>query len=432
MNTNQTKIVVVGGGFAGINLIKKLIRSGKFEVTLVDRNNYNFFPPLLYQVATGFLEVSNIGIPFRKLFQGKPGVHFRLGELERILPAEKKILLSTGEIAYDYLVLANGVESNSFGLENIQRHALPMKTVNDAIDLRNHFFQTAEKAANVSDPEEKKRLTTMAIVGGGPTGVEIAGMIAEMSAGILQKDYPELAGCQGKIFLIDSNPELLSPMASSAKKYTYDSLVKMGVTVRLNARVKDYVNDTLFLSGSEEIGTCTVVWAAGVAGKKTEGLPEPSYGPRNRLYVDRFGRVAGLTQVFAIGDSSINLDDPAYPKGHPQVAQVAIQQAKNLADNLVASEAETGILTPFSYSDKGSMAIIGRTKAVADLPKPGFHFKGKIAWLMWIFVHLFSLIDHRNRVKTFFNWVVAYFTKDQSLRFIIRPSDKKQNISATG
>ncbi|SHH34292.1 NADH dehydrogenase [Chryseolinea serpens] len=423
MKENSKHVVVVGGGFAGINLAQQLYNNPHFRVTVVDQNNYNFFPPLLYQVATGFLETSNISFPFRKLFQGKSNTSFRLGELQKIVPEEKKIVLSSGDLSYDYLVLATGTETNFFGLENVKKHALPMKTVNDAIEMRNYLLQAAEKATVISDPGERRKFGSIVIAGGGPTGVEISGMLAEMKEYVFAKDYPELNIAQIKIFLVDASPTLLSPMSQKSQRYTYDTLTESGVTVKLDVSVKDYVDDTVILSNGEKIETKILIWAAGVTSKVFEGMPKESYGRGRRLLVDEHNKVKGLDAIYAIGDTSFQTTDKNYPEGHPQLAQVAIQQGKLLAKNLVA-QLKQKPMKPFAYNDKGSMAIIRRNKAVADLPK-GLFFRGFIAWAMWLFIHLLSLINYRNRLKTLYNWTAAYFTRDQSLRMIIRPSRRE-------
>ena len=423
MKENSKHVVVVGGGFAGINLAQQLYNNPHFRVTVVDQNNYNFFPPLLYQVATGFLETSNISFPFRKLFQGKSNTSFRLGELQKIVPEEKKIVLSSGDLSYDYLVLATGTETNFFGLENVKKHALPMKTVNDAIEMRNYLLQAAEKATVISDPGERRKFGSIVIAGGGPTGVEISGMLAEMKEYVFAKDYPELNIAQIKIFLVDASPTLLSPMSQKSQRYTYDTLTESGVTVKLDVSVKDYVDDTVILSNGEKIETKILIWAAGVTSKVFEGMPKESYGRGRRLLVDEHNKVKGVDAIYAIGDTSFQTTDKNYPEGHPQLAQVAIQQGKLLAKNLVAQQKQKP-MKPFAYNDKGSMAIIRRNKAVADLPK-GLFFRGFIAWAMWLFIHLLSLINYRNRLKTLYNWTAAYFTRDQSLRMIIRPSRKE-------
>lgn len=405
-----------------MNLANNLAGKSDFEVTLVDKNNYNFFPPLLYQVATGFLEVSNISYPFRKLLQGKPNVNFRMGELLEVVPEENKIVLQNGALEYDYLVMATGTETNYFGIENIRKNAQPMKTLHDAINLRNFMLQKSEEATLATDESEKRKLTTIVVAGGGPTGVEVAGMLAEMRKNIGLKDYPELTGIESEIYLVDGGPSVLAPMSQASQQYTHDSLVALGVNVKLNKQVVNYENDVVTFADGETIETKILIWAAGVTGKITEGMPAESYGRGRRLLVDAFNKVQGTENIFAIGDIALQTTDGNFPNGHPQVAQVAIQHGKLLAQNFQAM-AQNKPLRPFAYHDKGSMAIIGRNKAVADLPKPKLHFKGFIAWFMWLFVHLVSLITVPNRVKTLYNWMIAYFTKDQAMRMIIRPQE---------
>lgn len=417
------EIVIVGGGFAGVNIVRQLANRSEFHVTLVDKNNYNFFPPLLYQVATGFIEPSNISYPFRKLFHGKKNTNFRMGELLKIVPEENKIILSSGELSYDYLVLATGTESNYFGMENIKKASLPMKTVDDAIELRNTLLLKTEKATITTDEVEKKKLSTIVIAGGGPTGVEVAGMLAEMRMNILDKDYPEFKNKRVRICLVDGSPVLLTPMSAASQSYTLETLQKMGVEVILNKQVKDYVDDNVVFSDGETIPTKLLIWTAGVTAKVLDGIPAESYGRGKRLMVDAFNLVIGTSNIYAVGDNCIQITDPKFPNGHPQLAQPAIQQGKNLAKNFIAMQLGK-TLKPFEYYDKGSMAIIGRSKAVAEIPKPKLNFKGFIAWFMWLFIHLFSLINYRNRIKTMYNWTVSYFTKDQSLRMIFRPKDK--------
>lgn len=421
-------IVIIGGGFAGINLAQSLAKKEGFHVTVVDRNNYNFFPPLLYQVATGFLEVSNISYPFRKLFQSYSNVNFRLGELQKIVPESNKVILNTGEVSYDYLVIATGTESNYFGIENIKKNGIPMKTLNDATNMRNFLLLKMEEATIETDEVKKKKLTTIVIAGGGPTGVEIAGMLSEMRKNIFTKDYPELAGYKGAIYLVDGGSKVLAPMSEVAQKYTYDTLVKMGVQVELNKQVKDYADDTVTFADGETIQTKILIWAAGVTATVFEGIPATSYGRGKRLLVDAYNKVTGAQNIYAIGDTSFQTTDPNFPGGHPQLAQVAIQQGKNLAKNFLRM-VKNEVPVPFKYHDRGSMAIIGTTKAVADLPKPVLHFTGFIAWFMWLFIHLISLINYRNQIRTFFNWIAAFITKDQSLRMIIRPASKPNDDS---
>ncbi|HEV7928937.1 MAG TPA: NAD(P)/FAD-dependent oxidoreductase, partial [Nitrosospira sp.] len=333
----KTEIVIIGGGFAGLNLVKHLAKEQDFHVTLVDLNNYHLFPPLLYQVATGFLDASNITYPFRKLFHGKENIRFRLGKLQKVMADNNKVLLSTGELSYDYLVLATGTESNYFGMENIRRAALPMKTVDDAIEIRNYMLQKMEEATIELDEMKRKKLFSVVIAGGGPTGVEIAGMLAEMRKSILHRDYPELSGLQPQIYLVDGSSALLSAMSGQSQKYTHDMLLKLGVEVHLNTQVRDYINDAVVFSDGKTIETKMLFWTAGVTAKIFEGMPGESYGRGNRLLTDEYNKVIGVPSIFAIGDTCLLTSDRNFPQGHPQLAQVALQQGRNLAANLVAA-----------------------------------------------------------------------------------------------
>lgn len=418
------KIVIVGGGFAGINAAKYACANRDNEVTLVDKNNYTFFPPLLYQVATGFLEASNISYPFRKMFQKKNNLHFRMGGLKKISPEQNKILLTTGILDYDILILATGTETNYFGMDNVKNNAIPMKTVNDALEMRNYLLGQMEKATITTDPKVLERKLTMVVAGGGPTGVEVSGMLAEMRLSVVRKDYPELKGMgnRGRIYLIDGGNQLLSPMSTKSQVNTYNALQKLGVEILLNKRVADYVDNKVLLNDGTIIESENLIWAAGVTAHTFEGLPAESYGRGNRLIADAYNKLTGFDNIYAIGDTCLQITDKKFPNGHPQVAQVALQQGKNLAKNFRRKD-KGKALVPFRYRDRGSMAIIGRNKAVADIP-PNIHFSGFFAWFVWIFIHLMSLVTYRNRVTTFYNWMVSYFTRDQSLRMIIRPSRK--------
>ncbi|MFC0777289.1 NAD(P)/FAD-dependent oxidoreductase [Flavobacterium sp. HJSW_4] len=420
------KIVIIGGGFAGLNLAKELVNQPQIQVTLVDKNNYNFFPPLIYQVATAFLEPSSISYPFRKFFAGKKNLQFRLGELLSVSPAEKKITLSNGELDYDHLVFATGAETSYFGMENVMKNAIPMKTLNDAIVMRNTLLKNLEKAAICKDMRKRRKLLTIVVAGGGPTGVEVSGMFAEMRKSILLKEYPELDTSASNVYLVDGGDALLAPMSKDSQKDTLEALTKLGVVVKLNTKVVDYVDDTVVFENGETIQTKNLIWAAGVSAKIFEGIPTESYGRGRRMATDAYNKVNAVDNIYAIGDTAIASGDAKFPNGHPQVAQVAIQQGLNLAKNFKAM-VENKPLKPFAYNDKGSMAIIGRAKAVVDLPSPKWHFKGFFAWIIWLFIHLISLITYRNRLNTFWNWMVAYFAKDQSLRMIIRPDKKNQN-----
>lgn len=421
-------IIIIGGGFAGIEIAERLLKAGqKSNIILVDKNNYNFFPPLLYQVATGFLDVSNISYPFRKFFRGHSNFSFRMGELLEVKPQENKVLLNNGELQYSKLIIATGTVSNYFGNENIKKNALPMKTIVDAISLKNTILSRLEKATQTSDLEERKKLTTFVVAGGGPTGVEIAGMLSELKQNVLLEDYPELGNVPFDIHLIDGLPTVLAPMSKASQDYATQSLQKMGINIKLGQLVKDYIDDTVFIADGTEIKTKNLLWTAGVTAIVFNGIPEASYGRGKRLIVDAYNKVEGTENIYALGDTSIMTADPAFPNGHPQLAQVAIQQAQKLSENIIL-QAKGKTLSPFKYNDKGSMAIISRNRAVADLTAGPFkHFNGFFAWLIWVFVHLFSLINLRNKITTFFNWMNAYFTKDQPLRMIIKSDPHDEN-----
>jgi NADH dehydrogenase len=417
------QIVIIGGGFAGINLAKELTNQKGIEVILIDKNNYNFFPPLIYQVATGFLEPSSISYPFRKFFAGKKNLQFRLGELQKVIPAENKIILNNGELKYDQLVFATGAETSYFGMENVKKNAIPMKTLNDAIEMRNTLLKNLEKASITKDIRKRRAMLTIVVAGGGPTGVEVSGMFAEMRKNILLREYPELSTAASQIYLVDGGDALLSPMSKDSQKDTLEAVTKLGVVVKLNTRVVDYKDDTVFFASGETILTKNLIWAAGVSAREFEGIPAESYGRGKRMVTDAFNKVIVTNNIYAIGDTCIQLTDEDFPAGHPQVAQVAIQQGENLAENFKLM-LKNKPLKPFKYLDKGSMAIIGKNKAVVDLPKPKMHFNGFFAWMIWLFVHLMSLITYRNRINTFYHWMIAYFSKDQSLRMIIRPEKR--------
>jgi NADH dehydrogenase len=418
-------IVIIGGGFAGINLIRKLDSNENYTVTLVDRNNYNYFPPLVYQVSMAFLDPTDISYPFRKLLRKRKNVRFVIGEFKEVIPEENKVVLSTTTLNYDILVFAQGTTNNYFGMESVKKNALPVKTVDNALELRNHFLKVMEQACLTQDPAERTKLLTIVVVGGGPTGVEVSGLLAELKKNVVPKDYPELAGkgYESHIYLVDGLPKVLAAMSEKSQQDAFNDLTRMGVEVKLGMQVKDYVNDVVTFANGESIATKTVVWAAGVTVDPIKGIPDSCYGRGKRLIVDEYNAVKGLKNIYAIGDVCLQTSDEAFPNGHPQLAQVAIQQGVQLAKNLRAMAAAQP-LKPFKYFDKGSMAIIGRNKAVADIPKPKMHFSGFIAWFIWLFIHLSFLITYRNRTKTFFNWLIAYFTRDQSLRLLIRPERK--------
>ena len=423
MKNDIKKIVVVGGGFAGVNFIEELEDNPNFQITLVDANNYNHFPPLLYQVATAFIEASNICYPFRKMFQGKKNLRFHLGSLLHINYEQNYIETDTGLLDYNFLVLAVGTESNYFGLENVKQHSLPMKTVDDALNLRNHILMSFEKAVQEKDTEIRQKYLNIVIAGGGPSGVEVAGMLAEMRQYLAKKEYPEFTDAHAQIILVDMAPVLLTPMSKSSQQEALDVLTKLGVTVKLNVSVKDYVDEMVILGNGEKIQTNTLIWTSGVIGKELLGLPEGVLGRGRRVQVNEYNRVGGTQNIFAIGDICLHTTDAHFPNGHPQVAQVAIQQGNLLAKNLVKIVNQEAA-KPFVYNDRGSMAIIAKYKAVADLPK--FSFKGFFAWLAWLFIHIIPIAGFRNKVKLSSNWFWEFLTNNPSLRLIIRPREKEK------
>ncbi|WP_312285672.1 NAD(P)/FAD-dependent oxidoreductase [Chryseobacterium gleum] len=411
-------ILIVGGGFAGINLIKSLKNDKRFKITLVDKNNYHFFPPLIYQVATSFIEASNISYPFRKLFSNNRNVKFHMGSLIRVNPENKTIDTDTGTLGYDYLVLALGTESNFFGMENVKKCALPMKNIEEALYLRNHILLTLEEAARNKDIKQAEKLQNIVIAGGGPTGVELAGMLAEMGRYIAQKEYPEIKLGLSNLYLIDALPTLLSPMSKLAQKTAYEKLKELGVKIVLNVSVKDYTDNKVILSDGNIIETETLIWTSGVIGKEVSGLPENSIGKGRRILVDAYNKVEGTNTIYALGDIALMLSEEKYPKGHPQLAQVAIQQGKNLAANFKRIE-DGKVLEPFHYNDKGSMAIISKYNAVVDLPKHSFN--GFIAWLTWLFIHIIPLVGFKNKIQLAVDWFRLFITNNPSIRLILFP-----------
>jgi len=416
-------IVIIGGGFAGINLVKNIARNKNFRITLVDRNNYHFFPPLIYQVATAFIEPSHISYPFRKLFARYNNVNYHMGSLINVNTETQHIETDTGEISYDYLVVALGTETNFFGLENVEKCALPMKTIHEALYLKNHLLMSLEKAARNKNLNRAERLQNIVIAGGGPTGVELAGMIAEMGAYIAEKEYPEIELNLSHLYLVDALPTLLSPMSDAAKKTAYENLKKLGVNILLNVSVKDYSDGNVILSDGKKIKTESLIWTSGVIGRKVPGIPETCIGKGRRLLVDEYNRVLGFENIFALGDICLHLSDKNFPKGHPQVAQVAIQQAKLAVKNIIRQEKKE-TLQPFIYNDKGSMAIISKYKAVVDLPK--FSYTGFFAWLTWLFIHIIPLTGFRNKIRLAFEWFRLFITNNPSIRMILQP---KKNTS---
>jgi NADH dehydrogenase len=414
--TEKKRIVIAGGGFAGLELAKN-ISGPHYQVVLIDKQNYHQFQPLLYQVAMAGLEPSSISFPLRKIFHKKKDFYFRMAGLQKINPEIKTIYTDIGEIDYDYLVLALGVDTNFFGIESVGQHTIPMKTVPESIYLRNRILLNFEEVLNRSHTEDINPLLTYVIVGGGPTGVELAGALAEMKKFVLPVDYSEIDHNKMNIYLVEALPRLLSGMTEKSGETARKYLERLGVKVMLNAEVTRYDGEKIYIKDREPVRSKTVIWAAGVSGKRIEGLSQVVYSKTNRLQTDEFNELFAHPNIFVIGDQA-HLPSKEYPEGHPQLAQVAIQQGKNLArnfDRLAAGRT----LKPFDYKHKGSMPTVGRKLAVADLPK--IRLKGFTAWIIWLFIHLMQLVGIRNRFFVFINWWWNYVLYDQSLRVLIRP-----------
>jgi NADH dehydrogenase len=425
LTSNKKHIVVVGGGFAGLNFIQHMVKNKGYHITLVDKNNYNYFTPLLYQVATGFLEPSSISYPFRKLFRDK-NVTFRMGGVLKIDADANVIILTDGtSISYDFLVFAAGTQPNFFSNESVRKNAIALKGIEDALFMRNSLIRIFEKASNEQDPDEKRKLLTIVIAGGGPTGVEVAGMLAELKSYILPREYPEINIHEISLYVIDGAPSLLLPMSEKSHKAAADILTSLGITLMLNTMVTGFENDKVTLSNGQAIETKTLIWAAGVTAAQFEGIKTSSLGKGNRMITDAFHKVIGYDNIFAVGDISIQMHEKAYKNGHPQLAQPAIQHGRSLAKNF-SRMLKGKSLVPFKYFDRGEMAIIGRTHALVDLFKHKVHFGGLLGLLSWLFIHVISLVNYNNIVKTLYTWAIAYITCDQPLRMIFKNSEPKE------
>lgn len=423
---NLMKVIIVGAGFAGLKLARSLSKQKDIEVLLIDKNNYHQFQPLFYQVATAGLDASNISFPLRKIFQKVPNVYFRLASLKEINSRENKIVTDIGEYSYDVLVLASGADTNFFGNEKIKAAALPMKSTAEALVLRHHIIENFENALIAKSDEELNRRMTVVLVGGGPTGVELSGAIAEMRKYILPRDYPELDFSKMKIYLVEGSPETLGAMSEKSSEQSRKYLTKLGVDVRTGTVVKDYDGKTVTLSTGETIESSTVIWAAGIKGNVPAGIDASLIVKGNRIRVDRYNKVQGIENIYAIGDVAY-METPKYPHGHPQLANVAINQGKNLALNLKHQvDGNKHLQKEFEYHDKGTLATVGRNLAVADL-KPNLHFGGWMAWLIWMSLHLFLILGVKNKLQIFINWVYKYFTYDSNLRLLIRVNYKRDN-----
>lgn len=416
------RIVIVGGGFGGLKLAGLLHQSG-YQIVLIDKNNYHQFQPLLYQIATAGLEPSAISFPFRKLFQKQERMHFRIAELLKVEPEKNEIITSIGKLAYDFLVIAAGLTTNYFGIENIQKNALAMKTVSDAILIRNTILQNYEAALGQTNALKKEAHLNVVVVGGGPTGVETAGALAEMKKYILPKDYPELDFTLMNIYLFEASPKLLNGMSEKSSEKAKQFLKKLGVIVKTDTFVTDYDGEKVVLSDGSVHATYNVIWAAGVMPVAIPGLDTDSFGKGKRLLVDEFNLVKGCSNIYALGDIA-EMQADEYPNGHPQVAPVAIQQAKNLAKNFIKLKKGKHLMA-FQYLDKGSLATIGRHLAVADLPY--FKTQGFVAWVLWLFVHIMMLIGFKNKIVVIIEWAWSYFFSDPALRLLIKPASRNNS-----
>ncbi|MBT8185916.1 MAG: NAD(P)/FAD-dependent oxidoreductase [Eudoraea sp.] len=420
--TAKSRIVIIGGGFAGISLAKRL-GDLDAQIVMIDKQNYHTFQPLLYQVSTGGLEPDSIAYPLRKILKRLKNFHFRWATVQRIDPENSRIHTDIGDLEYDYLVLATGTKTNFFGNEQIKAHSLPMKTVPQSLNIRSYMLQNFEKADNSEDAEERRALMNFSIIGAGPTGVELAGAFAELKKHVFPKDYRHLNIDEMEIHLFEGADRVLQPMTAHASKKAKQFLEKMGVQIHLNSRVTAYNGEAMTTADGFKMRTRNFIWTAGVTGAAVKGLSQHKLQERaNRFKVNEFNQLEGYDRIFAIGDVAF-MPTASYPEGHPQMAQPAIQQGNLLAENFKRMHKDQA-MKPFKYKNKGVMATIGRNKAVVDLPT--ISFGGFFAWFIWMFVHLMALVGFRNRVIVFFNWVYNYINYDKAARLIVRPFKPKQ------
>ena len=425
--SSNPRIVIIGGGFAGIALAKKL-RNQKVQVVLLDKHNYHNFQPLLYQVATGGLEAGSIAYPIRKIFQNTPDFYFRLTSVKEIDTVNQKVLAEIGDLHYDYLVIATGSKTNYFGNKEIERNVMSMKTIPQSLNIRSLILENFEQAVLTTNEADRNALINFVLVGAGPTGVELAGALAEMKRAILQKDYPDLDIDKMEINLIQSGDRVLNTMSEKSSAAAEKFLLNLGVKIWKNVRVTNYDGRTITTNSDLTFETATVIWTAGVQGAAIHGLDAKSLVERvERIRVNEYNKVVGYDNIFAIGDIA-SMESETYPQGHPMMAQPAMQQGALLGENLIKLLNKKP-LKPFEYNDKGSMATIGRNLAVVDLPH--YHFNGVFAWFVWMFVHLFSLIGFKNRAVVFLNWVYNYIRFDREGRLIVRPFKKRSFTTFT-
>lgn len=417
----KQRIVIIGAGFAGISMAKSF-KNKEVDVLVLDQNNFHNFQPLLYQIATGGLEPYSIAYPVRRILRGSKNIRFRMAKVDKINAVAKNLETSLGTIAYDELIIATGSQTNFFNFtEATKKHLLSLKSVPEALDIRSFIFQNLERSLVKWEGETVDEIISIAVVGGGPAGIEVAGALAEMKKHVIPKDFPDLDVSKMQIHIYQSSPKLLKGMSNEASEKSKEFLEEMGVDVKLNSRVVGYDGDLLELKTGETFKTDTVIWAAGVKGTLIEGLADTSIAKGDRIKVDEYNRVVGAESIYAIGDVATHITEEN-PYGLPMLAPVAQQQGETLAKNILAV-IKGGVMKPFKYFDKGSMATIGRNKAVVDLPK--FKFQGAFAWYVWMFVHIFSLVGFRNKLVAIIDWMANYFTYDRPLGLIIRRFDKK-------
>ncbi len=415
------KLIIIGGGFGGLRLARKLSNRTGFEITLIDRFNYHQFQPLFYQVATAGLDASNISFPLRKVFHTSRNIQFRMADVTEIDTNKKIVITKQGDFSFDKLIIATGADTNFFGNEGMAANAFPMKSTVEALQIRHRLLHNFEDAVNLNDDQHVQSLMNIVIVGAGPTGVELSGAIADMKKYVLPKDYPELDFNKMHIYLLEGTGKTLSAMSEKSSRESRLYLERLGVTVLTDTLLKEYDGKRAVLQNGNSIETSLVIWAAGVKGNVLPGIDKNLIARGNRIKVDRQCRVQGFDNIFAIGDVAY-MEEPSWPHGHPQVAPVAMQQADLLVQNFLAEKANavSGNQKEFVYKDKGSMATVGRNLAVVDVPKPKLHFKGFIAWMIWMSLHLMLILGVKNRFFVFLNWVYNYFTKDQNLRLIFK------------
>ena len=416
------RIVILGAGFAGLQLARRL-KDSDFDITLIDQYNFHQFQPLFYQVATARLEPSSVSFPLRKVFQHKSNVHVRLATIESIDQLSNTVYTDVGSFGYDYLVIATGCTTNYFGNKNIERYAFPMKSTTEAIVLRNRILLNFEEALHAT-PEELEGIMNIVVVGGGPTGVELSGSLAELKKNILPRDYPDMDFSRLNVYLLEAGPATLGPMSKVSQQKSQAYLESMGVQVKVNTQVKDYDGKKVLLADGSTIATNTLIWAAGVTGNVPNGIDASLLVRGNRIKTDVFNRLPGKDNIFVLGDIAY-METEQFPKGHPQLANVAIAQAKNLVQNFKRIQSGKALL-PFNYRSPGTMATVGKRKAVVDLPF--MSFQGRFAWFIWMFLHLMLILSVKNKLIIFINWAISYFTNDTTLRLILLPTKHQVDL----